>query len=63
MNTIKVEFNQQDLNDLQALLDAAVKALGLQAAKPSIKLVEKLEAAVAVTNQSTKIFETNEGHD
>lgn len=50
MNKILVELDQDDLNTLQALLDAAVKATGLQGAKAAIGIMAKLEAAVAEAN-------------
>lgn len=50
MNTVKIELSQEELNALGALLDAAVKALGMQAAKPALAIMAKLEAAVAEAN-------------
>jgi hypothetical protein len=50
MNTITVTFNQEDLNTLQALIDVAVKATGLQGAKAALGIMAKLEAAVAEVN-------------
>lgn len=59
MNSITIEFTQEDLNSLGALLDVAVKASGLQGAKPALAILAKLEAAVAAAN---KPAETEEGH-
>ena len=47
---ITVTFSQDDLNTLAALLDAAVKATGMQGAKAAVPLYAKLEAAVAEAN-------------
>jgi hypothetical protein len=56
---INVTFTQDELNSLGALLDVAVKASGLQGAKPALAILEKLEAAVAKANEPV---ETDEGH-
>ena len=61
MDHITLTLNQQELNDLGALLDVAVKASGLQGAKPALGIMAKLEAAVAEAN-APKAAETNEGH-
>ena len=50
MNSITLTLTQEDLNALSALLDAGVKALGLNAVKPAALLLAKLEAAVAAAN-------------
>lgn len=50
METVTVGFNQEDLNALHALLDVAVKASGLQGAKPALAILAKLEEAVAAAN-------------
>ena len=49
---ITVTFSQDDLNTLAALLDAAVKATGIQGAKAAVPLFAKLEAAVAEANKT-----------
>lgn len=46
-----VTFTQEDLNAIAALLDAAVKATGIQGAKAAMPLVAKLEQAVAEANK------------
>lgn len=51
MNSITIEFTQEDLNSLGALLDVAVKASGIQGAKPALAILAKLEEAVAAANQ------------
>lgn len=48
--TISIEFNSSELQALGALLDAAVKATGMQGAKAAVPLFEKLEKAVAEAN-------------
>lgn len=48
---ISVELNQDELNALSALLDAGVKAIGLNAVKPAALLLAKLETAVAEINK------------
>lgn len=48
--TVNIDFNSSELQALGALLDAAVKATGMQGAKAAVPLYEKLEAAVAEAN-------------
>ena len=55
---ITVTFSQDDLNTLAALLDAAVKATGMQGAKAAVPLYAKLEAAVAAANAKPEPQET-----
>jgi hypothetical protein len=50
--TVKIELNSGEVQSLGALLDAAVKATGLQGAKAAVPLFEKLEAAVAEFNKA-----------
>jgi hypothetical protein len=47
---LTVTFTQQDLDALSALLDAAVKATGIQGAKVALPILAKLERAVADVN-------------
>ena len=47
---LTISFTQEELNALGALLDAAVKATGIQGAKAAVPLYAKLEAAVAQAN-------------
>jgi hypothetical protein len=49
--TINISFTQADLDALAFLLDAAVKATGIQGAKAAVPLYAKLEAAVADFNK------------
>lgn len=48
--TVKIEFNSAELQALGALLDAAVKATGMQGAKAAVSLYDKLENAVKEAN-------------
>lgn len=50
MNTVTVTFTQDDLNNLSALIDAAVKAQGLNAARAALVIMAKLEQAVQAAN-------------
>ena len=50
MNSVTVTLTQDDLNSLFALLDVAVKASGIQGARPALDIIAKLEAAVAEAN-------------
>lgn len=47
MNTVTVTFTQEELSNLTALLDVAVKASGLQGARAALAIMSKLEEAVA----------------
>jgi len=47
---INISLNNEELQALGALLDTAVKAGGMQAAKAAVPLFEKLEKAVAEFN-------------
>lgn len=60
MNTVTVTFSQDDLNALTSLIDAAVKAQGLQATRPALIIMSKLEAAVQAANAPAPA-ETGEG--
>ena len=59
MNSITISLSQEDLNSLGQLLDIAVKASGIQGAKPALAILAKLEEAVAAANQP-KATEDNE---
>lgn len=50
MNIVTISFDQTELNNLASLLDVAVKAGGIAAAKPALAIMAKLEAAVAEAN-------------
>lgn len=58
---ITVTFTQEELNALGSLLDAAVKASGLQGARPALAIIMKLEEAVKNANAATA-EPTEEGH-
>jgi hypothetical protein len=51
--TITLTLNSAEVQALGALLDAAVKASGIQGAKAAVPLFEKLEQAVAEANKTT----------
>ena len=51
---LNITFTQAELNALSALLDAAVKATGIQGAKAALPLVDKLERAVADANAAAQ---------
>jgi len=48
---INLTLDQNEVQALGALLDAAVKATGIQGAKAAVPLYAKLEAAVAEANK------------
>jgi hypothetical protein len=50
MTSVTVEFNQKELYDLSALINGAIRADGIPAAKVAIPLLEKIETAVAEVN-------------
>ena len=50
--TINVEFNQDEINALAQLLDASVKATGLQGARIALPLLGKIEAAISANISS-----------
>ena len=50
MNTVTITLTNEELQALGALIDAAVKATGIQGAKAAVPLLTKLEAAVAEAN-------------
>ena len=47
---ITITLTQEEIQALGALLDAAVKATGIQGAKAAVPLYAKLEQAVAAAN-------------
>ena len=49
---INLTLSQDEVQALGALLDAAVKATGIQGAKAAVPLYAKLEAAVAEANKT-----------
>ena len=51
---ITITLTQDEIQALGALLDAAVKATGIQGAKAAVPLYAKLEAAVAEANAKTQ---------
>lgn len=51
---INLTLSQDEVQALGALLDAAVKATGIQGAKAAVPLYAKLEAEVAEANAKTQ---------
>jgi len=51
---INIQFNAEELQTLGLLIDTAVKAGGINAAKAAVPVYEKLEAAVQRTMQQTQ---------
>lgn len=43
---IRLEFTDQDVQDLSNLLDAAVRAAGLKAAKLAVNIADKVQKAI-----------------
>ena len=56
---ITITLTQDELQALGALLDAAVKATGIQGAKAAVPLYAKLEAAVAEANAADQKEQDN----
>ena len=50
MNTVTITLSQDELTALAGLLDAGIKATGLQGVKQAAAILTKLEAAVAEAN-------------
>ena len=48
-----LELTNQEIQALAGLLDAGVKAIGLRAVKDAASLLEKLEAATQLTEETT----------
>ena len=59
MNTVTITLTQDELQALGALLDAAVKATGIQGATAAVPLYAKLEAAVAEANAADQKEQDN----
>ena len=59
MNTVTLTLNNDELQALAGLLDAAVKATGIQGAKAAVPLYAKLEAAVAEANAADQKEQDN----
>jgi hypothetical protein len=57
---ITVNFTQDELNSLAALLDTAVKATGIQGARAALPIIAKLEQAVAEANKPKPVMETQD---
>ena len=52
MNTVTITLNNEELQSLAGLLDAGIKATGLQGVKQAAAILVKLEAAVAEANSA-----------
>jgi hypothetical protein len=48
---LTVTFTQAELNTIAQLIDAAIKATGLQGARAALPIIDKLEQAVAEANK------------
>lgn len=57
---ITIELTAQEIQNLGVLLDAAVKATGIQGSKAAVPLYEKLESAVAAHNAANAPVENKE---
>lgn len=57
MNTVTLTLDQNELQALAGLLDAGVKATGLQSVKLAASLLTKLEEAVAAANKGASDVE------
>lgn len=55
---VNISFSSSELQALASLLDAAVKATGIQGAKAALPIVAKLEQAVAEANKPKAQEET-----
>jgi hypothetical protein len=55
---ITLTLDQNEVQALGALIDAAVKATGIQGAKAAVPLYDKLEKAVAQANAPQPTVET-----
>lgn len=52
--TVKIELNSNEIQTLGALIDVAVKASGIAAAKAAVPIYDKLEKAVAEFNAANE---------
>lgn len=57
---INIELTATEIQSLGALLDAAVKATGIQGGKVAVPIIEKLEKAVAEYNAANAPAEVKE---
>lgn len=47
---MNIEFTKHEVEALAGLLDAAVRSMGLRAAKDALQIITKLEKAMEVEN-------------
>jgi len=52
MNTVTITLTQDELTALAGLLDAGIKATGLQGVKQAAAILTKLEEAVKAANET-----------
>jgi hypothetical protein len=57
---LTIELTATEIQNLGVLLDAAVKATGIQGGKIAVPIIEKLEAAVAAHNAANAPKEEKE---
>ena len=57
---LTIELSASEIQNLGILLDAAVKATGIQGGKIAVPIIEKLEAVVAAHNAANAPVETKE---
>lgn len=57
---LTIELSATEIQNLGILLDAAVKATGIQGGKVAVPIIEKLEAAVAAHNAANAQAEVKE---
>jgi isocitrate lyase len=57
---ITIELTAQEIQNLGILLDAAVKATGIQGGKIAVPIIEKLETVVAAHNAANAPAEVKE---
>lgn len=52
---VTIELTAQEIQNLGVLLDAAVKATGIQGGKMAVPIMEKLETVVAAYNAANPV--------
>lgn len=57
---LTIELSATEIQNLGVLLDAAVKATGIQGGKIAVPIIEKLEAVVAAHNAANAPVENKE---
>lgn len=54
MEKVLVEFSREEVSALVQMMNVAVKQDGLQAARPALHIIDKIDAAVAAQNTPTE---------